>query len=386
MEMKPTTLREPYQPDIDSTTITDSLENNETLMMKNETENIKGEEEETIKGKLPLEKTKETKDVDNNPNPKVKVRPLSTKSTRSTDSRDKVTRRGPNHLLKGKLTVKRRNSSSEFIKKGHALPKRFLKKQEATKQCETEGGANQSNGRPGSNLSATEEETSKSRDQGNRPESSKSTLSNKSAKNGQANVESDSKSEKIKSPVQENKIKATGIKKTWQRLKSEKVKEKLPTSYRNGSLPKENKSNIVANGLSNIDTHVHENVTKQADIQTKDSVNEKSKSSLNNKGSPPAELKHVSRNSVQEGECSNETTDPTVQYSSNAKDTDEEKTKSLVSNSDSWIQSAIPYLPLGLSVICLLMNIIIPGSGIYFLSNSNDVKSRLLKINDQFKF
>ncbi|KAK3093966.1 hypothetical protein FSP39_022352 [Pinctada imbricata] len=41
----------------------------------------------------------------------------------------------------------------------------------------------------------------------------------------------------------------------------------------------------------------------------------------------------------------------------------EEKGMSVISNNDSWIQSAIPYLPLGLSVLFLIMNIIIPGSG-----------------------
>ncbi|ESO83569.1 hypothetical protein LOTGIDRAFT_133311 [Lottia gigantea] len=41
----------------------------------------------------------------------------------------------------------------------------------------------------------------------------------------------------------------------------------------------------------------------------------------------------------------------------------EEKPKSPLTNTDSWIRSAIPHLPLGVAVLCLLLNIIIPGSG-----------------------
>lgn len=42
---------------------------------------------------------------------------------------------------------------------------------------------------------------------------------------------------------------------------------------------------------------------------------------------------------------------------------EENKPKSVLTNDESYIRSAIPYLPLGLSVICLCMNIFIPGSG-----------------------
>lgn len=42
---------------------------------------------------------------------------------------------------------------------------------------------------------------------------------------------------------------------------------------------------------------------------------------------------------------------------------EEIKPKSVLTNDESYIRSAIPYLPLGLSVMCLCMNIFIPGSG-----------------------
>ena len=46
----------------------------------------------------------------------------------------------------------------------------------------------------------------------------------------------------------------------------------------------------------------------------------------------------------------------------------EEKPRSLLHN-DSWIRSAIPYQPLSLSILCLIMNIFLPGTGTF--SNSN---------------
>ncbi|XP_067682309.1 DNA ligase 1-like [Haliotis asinina] len=42
---------------------------------------------------------------------------------------------------------------------------------------------------------------------------------------------------------------------------------------------------------------------------------------------------------------------------------DDEKQKSHVGSNDSWIRSAIPYMPLSLSILCLLLNIVVPGTG-----------------------
>lgn len=42
-----------------------------------------------------------------------------------------------------------------------------------------------------------------------------------------------------------------------------------------------------------------------------------------------------------------------------------EKQRTFVINNDSWIMSNIPYLPLGLAVVFLILNIIIPGLGLY---------------------
>ncbi|KAK6182266.1 hypothetical protein SNE40_009986 [Patella caerulea] len=41
----------------------------------------------------------------------------------------------------------------------------------------------------------------------------------------------------------------------------------------------------------------------------------------------------------------------------------EEKPKSPLANTDSWIRSAIPYLPISVAIICLMLNILIPGTG-----------------------
>lgn len=40
-----------------------------------------------------------------------------------------------------------------------------------------------------------------------------------------------------------------------------------------------------------------------------------------------------------------------------------EKPRSIIVPNDSWIMSVIPYLPLGLAVVYLILNIVIPGSG-----------------------
>ncbi|XP_046571131.1 clumping factor A-like [Haliotis rubra] len=42
---------------------------------------------------------------------------------------------------------------------------------------------------------------------------------------------------------------------------------------------------------------------------------------------------------------------------------DDEKQKAHVGSNDSWIRSAIPYMPLSLSILCLLLNIVVPGTG-----------------------
>ena len=47
------------------------------------------------------------------------------------------------------------------------------------------------------------------------------------------------------------------------------------------------------------------------------------------------------------------------------KDDKPKPTGSVVGNNDSFIQSAIPCLPLSLAVVCLIMNIFVPGSGNY---------------------
>ncbi|XP_050406219.1 protein stum [Patella vulgata] len=41
----------------------------------------------------------------------------------------------------------------------------------------------------------------------------------------------------------------------------------------------------------------------------------------------------------------------------------EEKPKSPLAKTDSWIRSAIPYLPISVAIICLMLNILIPGTG-----------------------
>ncbi|XP_052766712.1 uncharacterized protein LOC128207681 [Mya arenaria] len=41
----------------------------------------------------------------------------------------------------------------------------------------------------------------------------------------------------------------------------------------------------------------------------------------------------------------------------------EEKKASVFTPEDSWIRQAIPYLPLWVSIVCLILNIIVPGSG-----------------------
>ncbi|CAC5393719.1 unnamed protein product [Mytilus coruscus] len=40
-----------------------------------------------------------------------------------------------------------------------------------------------------------------------------------------------------------------------------------------------------------------------------------------------------------------------------------EKPRYIIAHNDSWIMSVIPYLPLGLAVVYLILNIVIPGSG-----------------------
>lgn len=44
-----------------------------------------------------------------------------------------------------------------------------------------------------------------------------------------------------------------------------------------------------------------------------------------------------------------------------------EKQRTFVTNNDSWIMSNIPYLPLGLAVVYLILNIVIPGLGLYHI-------------------
>ena len=56
--------------------------------------------------------------------------------------------------------------------------------------------------------------------------------------------------------------------------------------------------------------------------------------------------------------------DMRVQYTTVQMPTTEDKTKpSVYATDDSWIRIAIPYLPVGLAVFCLLMNICVPGLG-----------------------
>lgn len=303
-------------------------------------------------------KGKKSAEISNRP--LAKARPLSTKSNRSTDSKDKGKRRGPSHLLKGKLLDKRRSSSSDLVKgKGPTLSKKLVKKQEISRQsgvAGVAGGSTQDNEQTGSKLSITEEPV-KPKDNGGRPDSSKSKMTG----NGHINIDSANQTDKIKALSHDNKTKPTGIKKTWQRFKSEKVKEKqLISSQGNGSLPKDAQSSNV--GDNSVEKQIlEETITNPAAILTKNTSNEKPKDISDIKESFTSDLNQVSKN---DGECSNSATEPAVQYANHSKDPEDEKTKSVVSNSDSWIQSAIPYLPLGLSAICLLMNIIIPGSGI----------------------
>lgn len=45
----------------------------------------------------------------------------------------------------------------------------------------------------------------------------------------------------------------------------------------------------------------------------------------------------------------------------------DEKNNSLLQQEDSWIRVAIPYLPLWVAVLCLILNILVAGTGIYLL-------------------
>lgn len=329
-------------------------------------ENSNSGKEDKVNESDLLNEMKEKKNADITNRPPAKARPLSTKSNHSTDSKDKGKRRGPSHLLKGKLFDKRRSSSSDLVKgKGPTLSKRLIKKQEVPRQSGIAGGSTQDNEQTCSKLSITEEAV-KPKDNGSRPDSSKSKISDKMTGNGHINTDSGNQADKIKAPSHDHKTKTTGIKKTWQRFRSEKVKEKhLISSQGNGSLPKDAQSSNV--GDNSVEKQRLETITKQVAIQTKDkdTSNEKPKDSSDIKESFTSDSNQVSQDATtNDGECSNLETEPAVQYANHSKDPEDEKTKSVVSNSDSWIQSAIPYLPLGLSVICLLMNIIIPGSGI----------------------
>lgn len=219
-------------------------------------------------------KGKKSAEISNRP--LAKARPLSTKSNRSTDSKDKGKRRGPSHLLKGKLLDKRRSSSSDLVKgKGPTLSKKLVKKQEISRQsgvAGVAGGSTQDNEQTGSKLSITEEPV-KPKDNGGRPDSSKSKMTG----NGHIDIDSANQTDKIKALSHDNKTKPTGIKKTWQRFKSEKVKEKqLISSQGNGSLPKDAQSSNV--GDNSVEKQIlEETITNPAAILTKNTSNEKPK-------------------------------------------------------------------------------------------------------------
>jgi hypothetical protein len=292
-----------------------------------------------------------------------KRRPLSTKSTRSNDSNDRGKKLETVISAKGKYTVKRRSSSSDVIKgKGHVLSKKISKKPEtlvhnahtSTLDCGLQ---------PTDSKVRVNEDTVKLQDQEVRLQSSSSKYSEKTNINGYTVADRNGKTVKSKVLEQENKSKTFGIKKSWQKLKSAKVNGKcLITSQGNGSLP-------LSNDVKpNQDT---ENLSTDEVANTKDKIAERSKTSseVQENLSPDFIQSSLDCHVLANDESSQLSADPVIQYGNGAKYNDEDRTKSFVSSSDPWIHSAIPYLPLELSVICLVMNIIIPGSGKIFPIN-----------------
>ncbi|XP_061168830.1 uncharacterized protein LOC133178084 [Saccostrea echinata] len=279
----------------------------------------------------------------------AKRRPMSTKSTRSSEFKEKEKKKRPIGSGKGKHIVKRRSSSSDIIKKKpHIFHKKVTKKLEKSKQngnvSSIESSSQQCNSETDSKRS-TEEETLKLKDTENRPQSSSSKNSEKNAGNGCISVESDNKEEKLNSTAHENSSKRFGIKKTWQRIKS--VKEKgLISSQGNGTLPSGHECRPIIP-----DKEKHETVLK------KDDQGNETKETLT------PEVNQILQDCPVNEASSQQSAEPTVQYGNGNKYAEDEKTKALVVNSDPYIHSAIPYLPLQLSVICLVMNIFLPGSG-----------------------
>lgn len=326
----------------------------------NEKLSERGEKSSTSNGKNEMNGLKKENGDRNSENKEaekkaaVKRRPLSTKSSRSNDLKDRGKRREPVIAVKGKHTVKRRSSSSDVVKgKGHLLSKKISKRPEASGHTSAVDSGSQLTG----SKVSVKEDTVKLQDPGVRPQSSSSKHSDKSNGNGFVVVDSDVKAAKSKTSAQDNKSKTFGIKKSWQKLKSAKVNGKrLISSQGNGSLPLSND----VKAKQDID-----NVSKSEVPKSKEKIAEKPKSSSEVKGALTPDFIQNSPDSpvLANDESSQLSAEPVIQYGNGVKYNEDERTKSLVSSSEPWIQSAIPYLPLGLSVICLLMNIIIPGSG-----------------------
>ncbi|XP_064603586.1 uncharacterized protein LOC135469003 [Liolophura sinensis] len=75
---------------------------------------------------------------------------------------------------------------------------------------------------------------------------------------------------------------------------------------------------------------------------------------------PPRDSTFVSMDSLSRRSVDYRVPTPTVLPVNN---NEEEKTKSVVYTDDALIRLAIPYLPVGLAVTCLITNILLPGSG-----------------------
>ncbi|XP_062570403.1 uncharacterized protein LOC134232456 [Saccostrea cucullata] len=318
-----------------------------------------GKENETSKEEnCDNDKSKENKDTEKNI--VARRRPLSTKSTRSSELKENEKKKRLIGSAKGKQIVKRRSSSSDIIKKKpHILHKKVTRKLNRSKQngnvSSLESSSQQCNSDTDSKRSI-EEDSQKLIEDENRPQGTSGKNSEKNTENGCTSMERYDKETKFDSSVHGNSSRRFGFKKTWQRIKS--VKEKaLISSQGNGTIPSGNSSTPVL-----VDKEKHETIGKKDD-QGKEHSREKQMSSTQTKETSTPEVNQISTDCPVNDTNSQQAVEQTVQFENGNKYTEDEKTKTLVVNSDPYIHSAIPYLPLQLSVICLVMNIFLPGSG-----------------------
>ena len=179
-----------------------------------------------------------------------------------------------------------------------------------------------------------------------------------------------------KTPPVQNSIreKPSALKNTISKLKSSKVVDKEPSTLNievetpQGSTGDRKEGSVVAKDEKPKDSSDKPAMNGKTHWNKLSGVIQKEKSAIKSK-SLKKEQDNDAKSLLRDGTKSSLGTLQVVGDSAPAVNAhrylaaEEKGTNSVVTNNDSWIQSAIPYLPLGLSVVCLIMNIIIPWIG-----------------------